>query len=307
MSANQACFPVSTMARVLGVSKAGYYAWRHRPPSRHALADAALLKRVRTVHASSRQTYGAPRVHADLQSLGERYGRKRIARLMREAGLVGASHRPGGPTTTVRDKDARPAPDLVDRNFTASGPDQLWVADITYVPTAAGFLYLAVVLDAWSRKIVGWSMANHLRTELVLCAMEAAVGQRRPKNVIHHSDQGSQGGLNRSSQRSDGGGCDGRAEAAIISMWTAAIAVTRSATSGHAERAATVLDADRDRNEQRDGCYQGRRVATCGNQMVPRGRRYATSDVQGRGEGAIGKISVFGGTRGDRAAARPGS
>ncbi len=126
--ANQACFPVSTMARVLsgarqglrsaklsgvaggGVSKAGYYAWRHRSPSSHAVADAALLKRVRTVHASSRQTYGAPRVHADLQGLGERHGRKRIARLMREAGLVGASHRPVGPTTTRWDKDARPVP-----------------------------------------------------------------------------------------------------------------------------------------------------------------------------------------------------
>jgi len=143
MSANQACFPVATMARVLGVSKAGFYASRHRPPSRHAVAE-----RVRTVHASSRQTYGAPRVHADLRTRGERHGRKRIVRLMREAGLVGASHRHGGPTTTRRDKDARPAPDLVDRNFTASGPDQLWVADITYVPTAAGFLYLAVVLDA---------------------------------------------------------------------------------------------------------------------------------------------------------------
>ena len=123
---------------------------------------------------------------------------------MREAGLLGACHRHGGPTTTRRDKDARPAPDLVDRNFTASGPNQLWVADITYVPTAAGFLYLAVVLDAWSRKIVGWSMANHLRAELVLAAMEAAVGQRRPKDVIHHSDQGSQLGFNRSSQQQAG-------------------------------------------------------------------------------------------------------
>ena len=192
MSVNQACFPIAAMARVLGVSKAGYHAWIHRPPSAHAIADEALLKRVRTVHATSRQTYGAPRVHADLQARGERHSRKRIARLMQQAGLVGASHRHGGPTTTRRDKDARPAPDLVDRNFTASGPNQLWVADITYVPTAAGFLYLAVVLDAWSRKIVGWSMANHLRAELVLDAMNAAVGQRRPKDVIHHSDQGSQ-------------------------------------------------------------------------------------------------------------------
>lgn len=192
MSANQASFPVATMARMLGVSKAGYYAWIHRPPSSHAVADEALLKRVRTVHASSRQTYGAPRVHAELHGCEEKHSRKRIARLMRQAGLVGASHRKGGPVTTRRDQEARPAPDLVDRKFTAPGPDQLWVADITYVPTAAGFLYLAVVLDAWSRKIVGWSMANHLRTELVLAAMEMAVGQRRPKDVIHHSDQGSQ-------------------------------------------------------------------------------------------------------------------
>jgi len=192
MSANQACFPIAPMARVLGVSKAGYYAWRHRSPSAHAVADAALLKRVRTVHASSRQTYGAPRVHADLRAGGEKHGRKRIARLMRDAGLVGACHRQGGPTTTRRDKEARPAPDLVDRNFTASGPNQLWIADITYIPTATGFLYLAVVLDVWSRKIVGWSMANHLRAELVLDALEMAVRQRRPKDVVHHSDQGSQ-------------------------------------------------------------------------------------------------------------------
>ena len=192
MSANQACFPIAIMARVLGKSKAGYHAWLRRPPSSHAVADESFLKRVRTVHATSRQTYGATRVHAELRVQGERHGRKRIARLMRQAGLVGASHRHGGPPTTRRDKDARPATDLVDRDFTASGPNQLWVADITYVPTSAGFLYLAVVLDAWSRKIVGWSMANHLRAVLVLDAMEAAVGQRRPKDVIHHSDQGSQ-------------------------------------------------------------------------------------------------------------------
>src|SRR5207302_9311784 len=116
----------------------------------------------------------------------------RIARVMRAAGLAGASRRCSGVTTTRRNKDARPAPDLVDRNFVASRPNQLWVADITFVPTASGFLYLAVVLDAWSRKVVGWSMANHLRTELVLDALEMAIGQRRPDGVIHHSDQGSQ-------------------------------------------------------------------------------------------------------------------
>jgi len=201
MSTNQALFPISSMARVLGVSTAGYYAWRDRPPSAHAQADAALLQQVRTVHVSSRQIYGAPRIHAQLWANGARHGRKRIARLMREAGLVGACHRHGGPTTTQRDKEARPAPDLVDRDFTVQARNQLWVADITFVPTSSGFLYLAVVLDAWSRKIVGWSMANHLRTELVLDALEMAVGQRRPRNVIHHSDQGSQGGFKWSSQQ----------------------------------------------------------------------------------------------------------
>jgi putative transposase len=192
MSANQACFPIATMARVLGVSRAGFYAWASRPPSVRAVADTALLERVRSVHRGSRETYGAPRIHAALRSLGERHGRKRIARLMREAGLVGASHRRGGPVTTRREREARPAPDLVDRNFTAAGPDQLWVGDITFVPTAAGFLYLAVVVDAWSRRVVGWSMANHLRAELVLDALQMAVTQRRPRDVIHHSDQGSQ-------------------------------------------------------------------------------------------------------------------
>ena len=192
MKAHQACFPIAAMARVLGVSNAGYYAWAKRPPSARAVANAALLKRIRTVHVGSRQTYGAPRVHAELREGDERHGRKRIARLMREAGLVGASHRRGGPVTTRRDAAACPAPDLVDRDFAAEAPNRLWVADITFVPTAAGFIYLAVVLDAFSRKIVGWTMANHLRTELVLDALDIAVGQRRPREVIHHSDQGSQ-------------------------------------------------------------------------------------------------------------------
>jgi len=191
MRANQAVFPIATMARVLGVSTAGYYAWADRAPSAHATADAELLKRIRTVHATSHGTYGTPRVHADLLADGQRHGRKRIARLMRAAGLIGVSRR-RSVVTTRRDKDARPAPDLVDRNFTAERANQLWVADITYIPSAAGFLYLAVVLDAWSRRIVGWAMETHLRTDLVLKALDMAIAQRKPTNVIHHSDQGSQ-------------------------------------------------------------------------------------------------------------------
>ncbi|MBK3412738.1 IS3 family transposase, partial [Methylobacterium sp. IIF1SW-B5] len=192
MSENQAHFPIAVMARVLGVSKAGYYAWSGRSLSARAQADEVLLRRIRTIHLSSRQTYGSPRVQAELRDQGEAHSRKRIARLMRQAGLVGACHRRGGPVTTRRDQEARPAPDLVDRSFAADEPNRLWVADITYIPTRAGFLYLAIVLDAFSRRIVGWSMADHLRTELVLDALEMAVGQRKPRDVIHHSDQGSQ-------------------------------------------------------------------------------------------------------------------
>jgi putative transposase len=207
-------FPIVTMARVLGVSTAGYYVWSRRSPSARTTADAVLLKRIRTVHASSRGTYGAPRVHAELMATGQQLGRKRVARLMKAAGIVGVSRR-RSTVTTRRDENARPAPDLVDRNFNTERPNQLWVADITFIPTVAGFLYLAVVLDAWSRRIVGWAMETHLRTELVLAALEMAITQRKPRDVIHHSDQGSQGGFKWSSQHPHGRSCDGRSKAAV--------------------------------------------------------------------------------------------
>jgi putative transposase len=188
---HQATHPIATLCRVLGVSASGYYAWAVRPASARVTADAALMEQIRVIHTRSRGTYGERRVHAELAALGVRVGRKRIARLMRVLGLAGVSRRKRT-QTTIRDRDARPAPDLVDRDFTATAPDQLWVADITYIPTWAGFLYLAVVLDAWSRRIVGWAMATHLRTELVLEALNMALTQRRPTSVIHHSDQGCQ-------------------------------------------------------------------------------------------------------------------
>jgi putative transposase len=182
---------IATMCRVLGVSASGYYARLKRPPAVRARADAELSARIAAIHQSSRATYGAPRIHAQLAAEGFHVGRKRVARLMANAGLYGVSRR-RWVTTTVRDRKARPAPDLVERNFVAPAPNCLWVADITYIPTWAGFLYLAVVLDAFSRKIVGWAMETHLRTELVLAALNMALGQRRPAAVIHHSDQGSQ-------------------------------------------------------------------------------------------------------------------
>ena len=184
-------YPITTMCRLLEVSTSGYYAWCARPPSARARADAVLTERIREFHTQSRGTYGAPRIHADLKDDGWRLGRKRVARLMRDAGLFGVSRRKWI-TTTQRRADARPAPDLVKRDFTADEPNQLYVADITYVPTWAGFLYLAVVLDVFSRRVVGWAMANHLRTQLVLDALNMALWQRRPDDVIHHSDQGCQ-------------------------------------------------------------------------------------------------------------------
>ena len=191
MRANQARFPIAKVAHLLGVSLSGYYAWRDRDLSPRRQYDAVLKACISNIHHRSRGTYGAPRIHAELAADGIRIGRKRVARLMREISLAGVSRRKGT-RTTRRDHRLRPAPDLVERRFEADAPDRLWVSDITYVPTWAGFLFLAVVVDAFSRRVVGWSMANHLRTELVLEALNMALWQRRPDNVVHHSDQGSQ-------------------------------------------------------------------------------------------------------------------
>jgi putative transposase len=191
MSAHQAEHRITTMSRVLGVSPSGYYAWRRRVPSARARSNEQLLERIREHHRNSDGNYGRLRILKDLHDEGLPVSQNRVARLMRQAGLVGVSRRKGC-WTTVRDRDARPAPDLVQRTFVAEAPNQLWVADITYVPTWAGFLYLAVVLDVFSRRIVGWAMANHLRTELILEALDMALLRRRPTDVIHHSDQGCQ-------------------------------------------------------------------------------------------------------------------
>lgn len=188
----KADLPVTTMCRMLGVSPSGYWAWQGRPPSARSLADAELTGRIRQAHQLSRGTYGSPRVHAELAATGQPCGRKRVARLMRAAGIAGV-HRRRYHATTVRDAAAVPAPDLVKRDFHPAGPDRLWVADITALPTAQGFLYLAMVLDAWSRRVVGWSMDRSASAGLVTRALDMAITRRRPGNgLIHHSDHGSQ-------------------------------------------------------------------------------------------------------------------
>lgn len=192
IKANVADFPVEVMCEVLGVSRSGYYAWASRAESTRAAADRALAAAIRTAHAASRGRYGSPRVHAELRAHGRQVSRKRVARLMRGMGLAGRRRRRFRRTTDSR--HAFPiAPNLLARNFTAAGPDRVWLADLTYLWTAEGWLYLAVVLDLHTRRVVGWAMADHLGHELALAALDMAIARQRPApGVIAHSDRGVQ-------------------------------------------------------------------------------------------------------------------
>jgi putative transposase len=191
IAVEKAQYSVAQLCRVLEVSASGFYAWRHRQPSRRALTNATLTEQIRAIHERSRCTYGAPRIHAELRARKKRVSRKRVARLMRVAGLVGHPPRRFR-RTTVADRQVQ-VQDLVQRSFTAMAPDQKWFGDITYIRTWEGWLYLAVILDAYSRKVVGWAMADHLRTELATAALEMALTTRRPKpGLIHHTDRGVQ-------------------------------------------------------------------------------------------------------------------
>ena len=182
---------MNLLCSLLNVSRSGYYAWARRPRSKRALDDEVLAVQITAFHQLSRRTYGSPRIHADLRDAGVRVARKRVARIMGREGLQGV-HRRSWRHATKADPGAAPAPDRLDRDFTATGPDQKWVADVTYVPTVMGWLYLAVVLDTYSRRIVGWSMDTARKTLLVCDAVTMAVTNRGGSvtDVIHHSDRG---------------------------------------------------------------------------------------------------------------------
>jgi len=204
VEAEKANYPITVLCRTLGVSPAGFYGWRHAQthPCPRRVGDAELVERIREIHRTSRRSYGSPRIHDELVlGEGRRVGRKRIERLMRINGIVGIHKRRRG--CTRRDPDATSSDDLVKRQFTPEGPDRLWVSDVTEHPTGEGKVYLAVVVDAWSRRVIGWSIADHMRAELVVDALQMAIWRRRPPagQTVHHSDHGSQGGLN---------GCSGR-------------------------------------------------------------------------------------------------
>jgi len=193
IEAEKATHSIPMLCRLLGVSRSGYYAWRKRPPSERARLDDVLSEKIETIHRNSRATYGAPRIHAELRAIGMRCGRKRVARLMRAAKLKGCLRGRRMKTTHRLLALKQAAPDLVERNFASEGPDKLWVADITYVRSGEGFVYLAFILDACSRRVVGWSMAIHLRTELVIDALQMAIARRKPApGLVHHSDRGVQ-------------------------------------------------------------------------------------------------------------------
>ena len=192
IDAEKALYPVTVLCAQLKVSTSGFYAWRSRGPCARAVADEVLTEQIRGVYDAHRKVYGSPRIHVELADVGVRVGRKRVARLMREAGLVGCHRRKNKQGLTRQNPAAAVAPDRVDRNFTATAPNQLWVADVTYVPTVQGWLYLACVTDVFSRMILGWSMASHRKTDLVVDAVTMAVHRRggNVPGVIHHSDRG---------------------------------------------------------------------------------------------------------------------
>jgi hypothetical protein len=258
--------------------------------------------------ALANRHYGHRRIAALLRREGLAVNKKRTLRLMQEDNLLCLRRRAYVPATTDSRHAWRIWPNLA-WQLEPMAPNQLWVADITYVRLVEEFGFLAVLLDAFSRRVIGWAMASHLRASLALGALEMALSHRAVPpagGLVHHSDRGVQGGFKRSSQHPDGGGCDEHSKAAIGSVWPGAVAVTRSTAGGGTRGTEAVLGGDRCRVDKRGCCGRGRRVATSGNQMVPKGRRHATSDVQILGEAALWTLPLVCGAGGDCASSCAG-
>jgi putative transposase len=270
-------FGVEPICRALGVPVSTFYARRSRKPSRRELQDRELVREIHAAREGYRRVYGVRKTWKQLKRRGVDVGRDRVARLMRREGLEGVRRGKKKRTTVADEAAVERARDLVQRDFTATRPNEKWVADVTYVRTWQGFVYLAFILDCFSRAIVGWQLATHLRTELVLDTLEMANGLRRPDDgLIAHSDRGSQGGFNWSSQRLDEEGCDGSSSATCGgSCGAASDAVAGSAVGGAAGGAATVLAGDRSRRLERGGGRRGWRVGSGRRPVVPRGWRDA--------------------------------
>lgn len=292
---HRGAWPVNLMCEALGVSRGGFYAWLTRPRSQRSLSDEVLGAQVHQSFVRSDRTYGARRVWHDVLEQGQACGLHRIERLMREQALRARPRRRGLP----KDRGTRSAvaDNVLDRQFRADGPNQKWVADFTYIWTAEGWLYVAAVLDLYSRRIVGWSMQESMTSQLVVDALMMAVWRRgKPVALLHHSDQGSQGGFNRSSQHPNHGGVYGttrRVDAEVDRTRSDAFArrAVASARSG-----ATVLEADCHWNNKREGSRGRWRLPASGYALVPSSWRHAIVHV----EAGVSKISVIWRTRRDR-------
>jgi putative transposase len=292
-------FGVEPICRVLGVSASAYYHRATGQRSERVVSDERLLETIREVHAANYYAYGYRKMWLALQRAGETVGRDRVKRLMRQTGIQGAKRRGKPWRTTTPDPSAMRAPDLVDRDFSADRPDGLWLADFTYLRCWEGVVFFSFVLDAYSRRIVGWQFANHMRTDLVLDALRMALTRRQTGadvDLVHHSDAGSQGGFNRSSQRSMERGCDGREETGGGSGWAAGDALARASAGGQVGASSAVLGGDRARAVKRGCCGSGG--------CVGRGRRPVVSggwrDADGHARRAVGTVSVIRGAGGDR-------
>jgi putative transposase len=237
VAAERANHAVATLCRIAGASVSGFYAWLRAIPATRARAEAEaeLRGHIGRLFSARRRVYGSPRIRAELRREGRRHSRRRVARLMREMGLCARRGRRRPPRTTDSRHDLPVAPNLLDRRFVADRPDVVWLADISYLPTDEGWLYLAAVEDLATREIVGWSMADHLRAGLCVDALVMALQRRRPEpGLMHHSDRGVQGGFKWLSQRLDRGGCGDYSKAAFGSVRAGRAAVAGPAPRGAA-------------------------------------------------------------------------
>jgi putative transposase len=302
----RARFGVEPICRTLRVSASAYYQRANGGRSARRLEDERLTQRIREVHRANYGAYGYRRMWRALELSGEDPGRDRVARLMRQAGIHGAKRRGKPWRTTKPDPAAHRRPDLVNRNFTAHAPNELWVADLSYLRCWEGIVFFAFIIDAYSRMIVGWQLAANMRTTLVLDALRMALGTRGPGAdvaLVHHSDRGSQGGFKWSSQHLIERSCDGQAKGMGVECDGAAgDAFARAAVGGAQGASGVVLGGDRSRRDERGRGGRGRGVGGGWRPVVSRVWRDAAVCDPGS---AIGTVSVVRGAGGDRAASRP--
>jgi putative transposase len=290
-------WPAEWLCGALGVSRGGFYAWLTRPRSQRSRSDEELGAKVRASFLASDRTYGARRVWHDMLAEGASCGLHRIERLMRLQALKARPRRRRLPPDLGERQVAAVAPNVLDRSFEAPAPNRKWIADFTYVWTAEGWLYVAAVVDLFSRRVVGWSMNAAMTAQLVTDALVMAIWRRgKPDALLHHSDRGSQGGFKRSSRHLNEGGCDGHSKATITPFWTSAVAVTGTTANSGAICTPAILVGDRAGDYQRGCCIGGWYVPACRNQIVQTGGRHGTSDVQIFDQTAVRAVPLVCGT-----------